>query len=117
MVLYKASSVPNIVTGDSDKIAIRVPNHPIPIALIEGLGPPITGTSANTSGSPNPLTADDVQAQIGDKVDLVIDGGRCPGGLASTVIDLTVEPPAILREGAIGRDEIERTCEVASKEA
>ncbi len=107
MVLYKAPSVSGVVTGGGEKVALRVPHHPVPIALIQGLGAPITGTSANLTGSPSPLTAAEVHEQMGDRVDLVIDGGRCPGGLDSTVVDLTGEAPRILREGAIPRQEIE----------
>lgn len=109
LVLHKASSVSSTVAGGSDKIAVRVPDHPVPIALIEGLSAPITGTSANLSGSPSPLTAEEVYRQMGDRVDLIIDG-RCPGGVDSTVVDLTGEAPRVLREGAISREEIERVC-------
>jgi len=108
LVLYKSPSVSSLITGEGEKVAVRVPDHPIPIALIEGLGAPITGTSANITGSPNLMTAQDVHCQIGDRVDLIIDGGRCPGGIASTVLDLTGEAPRILREGAISREEIKR---------
>ncbi len=112
LVLHKASSVSTVVSGGGEKIAVRVPNHPVPIALIEGLGVPITGTSANLTGSPSPATAEEVRQQMGDRVDLVIDGGRCPGGMDSTVLDLTGETPRILREGAISRGEIERVCQL-----
>jgi L-threonylcarbamoyladenylate synthase len=109
MVLYKESkAVPDIVTGGKT-VAIRIPAHPVPIALIKGLGAPIVGTSANLSGKPSALTAAEVYAQLGDKVDLIIDGGRCPGGKESTVVDLTGETPLILREGAISREEL-RQC-------
>ncbi len=107
LVLYKASWVSSVLTGGEDKVALRVPNHPVPIALILGLGAPITGTSANITGGPSLLTAEAVREQMGDRVDLVIDG-RSPGGLDSTVLDLTGEAPRILREGAISREEIER---------
>lgn len=109
LVLHKASSVSSAVSGGGDKIAVRVPDHPVPIALIDGLGAPITGTSANLSSSPSPLTAEEVYRQMGDMVDLIIDG-RCPGGVDSTVVDLTGEVPKILREGAISREEIARVC-------
>jgi len=112
LVLHKASSVSTVVSGGGEKIAVRVPNHPVPLALIEGLGAPITGTSANLTGSPSPDTAEEVHQQMGDRVDLVIDGGRCPGGMDSTVLDLTGETPRILREGAISRAEIERVCQL-----
>ena len=113
LVLYKLPSVSNLITGEGEKIAVRVPAHPIPIALIKGLGTPITGTSANLTGSPSPLTAQEVYHQMGDRVDLIIDGGRCPGDVASTVLDLTAEPPRILREGAISREEIAAVCKVS----
>ena len=112
LVLHKASSVSTVVSGGGEKIALRVPNHPVPLALIEGLGAPITGTSANLTGSPSPDTAEEVRQQMGDRVNLVIDGGRCPGGMDSTVLDLTGETPRILREGAISREEIERVCQL-----
>lgn len=107
LVLKKADSVPDIVTAGGKTVAVRVPAHPVTIALIEGLGTPLVGTSANISGQPNPLTAADVRRQLGNKVDLIIDGGRCPGGTESTVVDLTGERPQILREGAIKRGEVE----------
>ncbi len=117
LVVYKSSSVPDIITGGGTTVAIRVPAHPVPIALIEGLGVPIVGTSANISGRPSPLTAEEVHSQLGDRVDLIIDGGRCPGGKESTVVDVTGETPVILREGAISREELKRVCEgVAFKE-
>lgn len=112
LVLYRSPSVSSVITGGGEKVAVRMPDHPIPIALIEGLRAPITGTSANLTGSPSPITAQEVHYQMGDRVDLIIDGGRCPGGIASTVLDLTGEAPSILREGAISREEIERACGV-----
>jgi L-threonylcarbamoyladenylate synthase len=66
------------------------------------------GTSANLSGQPSPLTADEVYAQFGDKVDFIIDGGRCSGGKESTIVDVTGEVPVILREGAISGEELRR---------
>lgn len=110
LVLYKATWVSNLLTGGGDKVALRVPNHPVPIALVRGLGAPITGTSANISGSSSLLTAEEVRQQMGHRVDLVIDGGRCPGGAESTVVDVTDSRPRILRQGAISREEIERVC-------
>src|SRR3990172_13213185 len=94
------------VVGDT--VAVRVPDHPVPREPSRLLGGPITGTSANLTGGPEPLTADDVRSQLGDRVDLIIDGGPCPGGTPSTVVDCTVEPPHIVREGVISRDELRR---------
>jgi len=112
IVLHKSNSVPDIVTAGGITVAVRVPAHPIPIALAEGLGAPIVGTSANVSGKPSALTADEVYSQFGNKIDLVIDGGRCPGGRESTIIDVTGDEPVILREGAISREELEKECGV-----
>lgn len=110
MVLLKAESVPDIVTGGGKTVAVRMANHPMPVAIIRGLGVPIVGTSANLSGHPSALTAEEVRAQIGDRVDMIIDGGQCPGGIESTIVDLSGETPLILRKGAIPLEEIEQVC-------
>jgi len=110
IVLYKSKSVPDIITGGGKTVAIRIPAHPLPLALIQGVGTPIVGTSANLSGKPSALTAAEVYAQLGNKVDLIIDGGRCPGGRESTIVDLTGEVPLILREGAISREKLKQVC-------
>ena len=110
LVLPASSSVPAIITAGGETVAVRIPDHPVPIALIRGLGTPIVGTSANLSGQPSVLTADKVYSQIGDKIDYVINDGRCPGGKESTIIDVTGEKPVVLREGAISLAEIERVC-------
>lgn len=101
LVLHKSDKVPYTVTGGEKTVAIRVPAHPIPVMLIEGTGSPVVGTSANLSGKPNALTADEVCTQIGDRIDYIIDGGKCPGGVESTIVDVTIDPPVVLREGAI----------------
>ena len=113
MVLCKSKSIPDTVTGGGLTVAIRVPAHPIPIALARGVGGPIVGTSANLSGKPSSLTADEVYSQLDDKIDLVIDGGKCPGGRESTIVDVTGQKPVLLREGAISREEINKVCEIA----
>jgi len=110
IVLHKSNLVSDIITAGGITVAVRVPAHPIPIALAQGLGAPIVGTSANVSGKPSALTADEVYSQFGNKIDLVIDGGWCPGGRESTIIDVTGEEPIILREGAISREELRRVC-------
>lgn len=110
LVLPKASNIPDSITAGGNSIALRIPAHPVPVALAEGLGTAIVGTSANLSGQPSPLTAHEASLQLSDRVDSIIDGGRCPGGKESTVIDVTGEKPAILREGAITRVEIEQVC-------
>jgi len=117
LVLRRSGSVPDIVTAGGTTVAVRIPAHPVPVALIQGLGTPIVGTSANLSGRPSPLTADEVRSQFGDKIDFVVDGGRCPGGRESTVVDVTGEIPVVLREGAISGAELKRVCgSIALKE-
>ncbi len=110
IVLHKSNSVPDIITDGGLTVAVRIPAHPIPVALADGLRMPIVGTSANLSGTPSVLTADRVYSQFGDKIDLVIDGGRCPGGRESTIVDVTGKTPVVLREGAISREELRRVC-------
>jgi L-threonylcarbamoyladenylate synthase len=109
LVLSKAPLVPHTV-APGDTVAVRVPHHHIPLALIRGLGTPLIGTSANLWGRPSPVTVEEVWGQLVDKVDLVIDGGRCPGGIESTVVDVTAEVPRILRYGAVSREELEEVC-------
>jgi L-threonylcarbamoyladenylate synthase len=112
LVLLKSKRVPNIVTANEKTIAVRIPAHPVPLALINRLGAPIIGTSANVHGKPSPVTAAEVRAQLGDKVDLIIDGGRCPDGEASTIVDVTGEIPVLLREGPVSFNEIMRVCKI-----
>ncbi len=108
LVLPASDNAPDIITGRGMSIAVRIPAHPVPLALIKGLGFPIIGTSANISGMPSPLTADDVRSQLGDEVDFIIDGGSCPGGKESTIVDVTSKEVIIIREGAISRQELEQ---------
>ena len=112
MVLFRGGSVPDAVTGGEETVAVRVPAHPVAIALIAGVGNPIVGTSANVTGRPSAVTAADVLSQFGDSVGMVIDGGECPGGVESTIVDVTGEVPRLLRRGALSREELEEVCSV-----
>ena len=107
LVLSKKDSLPAYLAS-GPTIAVRVPNHPVCLALIEGLGNPITGTSANTSGQPAALAVEEVGQQLEGKVDLIIDGSECPGGKESTIVDTTHEPPRILRRGIIPSHDIDK---------
>jgi L-threonylcarbamoyladenylate synthase len=107
LVLAALEAAPKLVTAGSGRVAVRLPHHPIPLALIEGLGAPITGTSANFSGQPPARTAQEVRPRLREKVDLVLEGGPPSLGRESTVVDLTGKAPLVLREGAISREEIE----------
>jgi L-threonylcarbamoyladenylate synthase len=108
IVLRRAPGVPDVVTAGGETVAVRMPDHALTLALLRTLDAPLAATSANLSGEPAPDTADGVLAQLEGRIDLLLDGGRCPGGVASTVVDLTVDPPAVLREGAIGLDALRR---------
>jgi L-threonylcarbamoyladenylate synthase len=107
LVLPKANPLPAYL-APGHSIALRVPNHPICLSLIQRLGNPVTGTSANISGQAPALTADEVEQQLGEKIDFIINGGKCPGSKESTVVDITHEPPVILRQGIIPAYEIDK---------
>lgn len=108
LVLPKSKAVSDIVSG-SKTVAVRISNHPIPTTLVRGVGKAITGTSANRSGQPSALTAEEAHAQLGDKVDLIIEGD-CPGGIESTIVDLSGETPVILRPGALPTEALRQLC-------
>ena len=110
MVLKKKARLPKELTSGSEKLGIRIPDHPIALRLIELAGP-ITATSANISGQPAPITAEEAKKQIGKEVDLVLDGGECKIKEPSTIIDLTESEPKILRVGAILEKEIKKVLE------
>jgi len=107
MVLPAAASLPAHL-GTGPGIAVRIPDHPVCLALIRGLGKAVIGTSANLSGQRPALTAAEIRQHLADKIDCIIDGGRCSGGKESTVVDVTGKAPVILREGIIPATEIER---------
>lgn len=117
LVLPRAASLPDSVTAGGNKVAIRIPDHVVPLTIIRGLGVPIIGTSANISDKPSVVTCQEVEQQLGGQVDLIIDVGRCPGGLESTVVDVTGEIPQVLRQGMISEDEIKRVCQSYIEEA
>lgn len=101
IVVRRSSRMPAVVAGGGETIGLRVPGLPLARALIRDLGIPLVGTSANTHGARPPLTAQQVVFDLGDRVDLVIDGGRTPLGRESTVVDATIDPPRILRQGPL----------------
>jgi len=110
VVLHRSGSVPDIITAGGMTVAVRIPAHPVPVALVRGLGAPIVGTSANLSNKPSALSAGEVYSQFGDKIDFVIDGSECTGGKESTIVDVTKETPVVLREGAISKRALEQVC-------
>ena len=100
LILPKSSNVSSRVSQTSD-VAVRLPDHKLTREIIAAVGEPLAVTSANRSGGPSSRTAEEVIAQLGDRVAAVVDGGPCPGVVASTVLDCTTSPPRIVRVGAI----------------
>lgn len=116
MILWGSGALPAIVPAGGDTQGVRCPDHRDTLAVIRALGKPLACPSANLSGCPSPKCAADVLAQLGGRIDAVLDGGPCTVGVESTILDLTTEPPRILRQGGLPRAEIERVLgrEVAS---
>lgn len=107
LVLKKDPSVPLKVTGGQDTVALRVPNHPVALSLLRAFGGGIAAPSANRFCRISPTQASHVEEELGDKVDMILDGGACEVGLESTIIDLSGNIPRLLRPGQISRAEIE----------
>lgn len=106
IILEKSDIVPDVVTAGGKTVAIRIPESEIARKLIEKTGVPLAAPSANTSGKPSPTKASHVLEDLADKVEFIIDGGACRVGLESTVLDLTVTPPVILRPGGVTHEEL-----------
>jgi L-threonylcarbamoyladenylate synthase len=101
LVVPRGERVPVEVTAGGATVAVRVPDHALTRALIRAAGAPLATTSANLSGQPSPVTAEEVAAQLADRIALILDGGRCPGGVPSTVVDVTGAELVVLRQGPI----------------
>jgi L-threonylcarbamoyladenylate synthase len=110
IVVRRRPEVPQVVGGGGDTIGIRVPDHEVPRAIVRGLGRPITGTSANSSGHDPHRSATDVERDLGRRVDLVIPGVCGAHSTPSTVVDCTQSPPTVLRIGALSLEEIRSVC-------
>jgi L-threonylcarbamoyladenylate synthase len=95
-----------LLTAGSGKIGLRISSHPVAREIVQKLKRPLTATSANLSGAPECVKASEVAEQIGDIIDAIVDLGNTPGMKGSTIIDVTCDPPVILREGAISRKTI-----------
>ncbi len=101
LVVPKGPTVLDVLTGGATSVAVRVPAHEVALQLIAALGTALAATSANLSGQPEAVTAEEVCEALRGRVQLLLDGGRCPGGVASTVVDVTADPPVIRRRGAM----------------
>jgi L-threonylcarbamoyladenylate synthase len=106
LILPRLPSVPDAVTGGLDTVALRVPDHPVALALLSTFGGGIAAPSANYYGRVSPTSAEDVREELKDSVDLVLDGGRCRVGIESTIIDLSTTTSRILRPGKITEQEL-----------
>ena len=104
LVLEADPALPAVTTGGLATVAIRIPAHPVALALLRAAGTPLAAPSANRSGRPSPTTAQHVLDDLGDAVDMVVDGGPCALGVESTVVDARGEAPIVLREGAVTRE-------------
>lgn len=101
LILERSERVSGVVTGGQDSVGVRVPNHPVARALLCAFEGAVAAPSANRFGHVSPTTADHVMDEFGDEVAAVVDGGACPVGLESTIVDLTDERPRLLRLGMI----------------
>lgn len=107
LVLRRGPRVPLEATGGLETVAVRVPDHPVALALLAAFGGGVAAPSANRFGSVSPTTAGHVRAELGDAVDFVLDGGPCQVGVESTIVDVTSQAPAILRPGGITREDLQ----------
>jgi L-threonylcarbamoyladenylate synthase len=100
LVLPKTEIVPDVVSP-GPTVAVRLPDLPLARDLIRSAGGVLAVTSANLSGQPSPVTAQEVEEQLGGRIELILDGGPCRGGVPSSLLDCTLSPPVLLRRGAI----------------
>jgi L-threonylcarbamoyladenylate synthase len=107
LVVPKTRDIPDEVTAGLDSVGLRAPDHPLTLELLRTFGKPLAGPSANRSSHISPTTAQHVQEDLGEHVDLILDGGPCRVGIESTVLDLTGEVPVIRRPGGISLEKIE----------
>lgn len=108
LVFKRAGSVPDVSTAGLGTVAIRVPRHKVALALIKASGCPIAAPSANLAGKPSPTTAKHVLDDLNGQIDIVLDGGSTQIGLESTVLDVTIDPPVLLRPGGVSVEALKR---------
>lgn len=114
LILKKKPLIPDIVTAGGSTVAIRMPDHPVARALIEAAGAPIAAPSANRSEQLSSTTAEHVLKGLSGRVDLILDGGPTPGGLESTVVDVTTKPPVIRRPGLLSQEDLSEVTPVTA---
>jgi len=112
LIVKRAKSVIDEVTGGQDTVGLRVPSHPVAQALLQAFGAGIAAPSANRFGRVSPTTVGHVREELGDRVDLILDGGACDVGIESTIVDVSGDTPVLLRPGRISEEEIEAVLHV-----
>ncbi len=108
LILKSRPRIPELLTGGTGKVGVRLSSHPVATAIVRETGVPITSTSANRSTEPPCNSAREVSSAFGNSIDLIIDGGTTRGGPGSTIIDVTVSPPRIIRHGEIPLKHLEK---------
>jgi L-threonylcarbamoyladenylate synthase len=106
LVMPRLPNLPDIVTAGKDTVAVRIQDHPVAAEIVKKFGRGVAGTSANVHGMKSPVTGAEVREQLGENVDLIIEG-TCQGGVESTIVDATGERPMILREGAVPAQKVQ----------
>ena len=109
LILPASPDVPKLVTAGTGKIGIRMPDHPVALALIQAGGTPIVAPSANISGQPPPTTAQELLEYLDGKIEVILDAGPTRLKVSSTVVDVTETPPRILREGSISEADLQNS--------
>ena len=109
LVFSACPGVPKLVTAGTGKVGIRMPDHPVALALIRAAGTPIVAPSANSSGQPSPTTAKEVLEYLDGKIELILDTGPTRLKVSSTVVDVTESPPRVLRLGSISEEELQKS--------
>ena len=107
LIFKAAARLPDALTAGTGTLGIRLPGHPFTRRLLETLDRPLTAPSANISNAQEPKTAQQVENTLGEKLNLIVDGGPAPGGKVSTILDTTSNPPILIREGALSRSDLE----------
>jgi L-threonylcarbamoyladenylate synthase len=106
LIVRKASAIPDLVTGGKDTVGVRVPDLPLARAILAACDFPVAVTSANLADEPPAVSVAELPIELRAAVALIVDRGTCSGGTPSTVVDVTVEPPAVLREGPVTAEDI-----------
>lgn len=107
LIVKRSARASDAVTGGQDTVGLRVPAHPLALELLRAFGGGIAAPSANRFGRVSPTTAEHVKSELGDEVDLILDGGPSRIGVESTIVDVTSDPPRLLRPGGVSREAIE----------